>query len=554
MEVAGSELKTENLDHHGLVASVCQELQIARRIDELIYKEDTGRNLTPGKAVEAMIINGLGFTNRRLYLTSQFFQDKPVEKLLGKDIQAKDITNHALGLALDDINEYGETSLYGRIAMDIALEHKLFGHANRIDTTSFSVEGEYEQNQEPGVVNITHGFSKNHRPDLKQLMLSLVVTGPSKMPIWMEALDGNSSDKESFHETIKAVNEFKAQLNIDSDSRWIADSALYTKDKLLKDNNYLWTTRVPETSTEAKNLVAKNKEDLEWRDVGDGYEISSVTTNYGGIDQRWLLVYSEKAYEREKKTLEKNVQKERDAVEKKVNRLERQVYQTEEEAKQIVSKAVEKDKYTCYEYTVEPVMGFKKPGRPSANDQKEITGYKVKGVVQIDEGKFEEVLRKKGRFILATNDLDRSTYSDETILNDYKGQQDVEGGFKFIKDPWFMVDSIFLKKLQRVSALTMVMTLCLMVYNILEYRIRSSLAAQKETLPNQKGVEISNPTSRWIFQLMEGICIVRFFDGVECAKEVVTNLHKVRMKIIQLVGVFACKIYGLIPENAVCPL
>ena len=86
MDVAGSELKTENLDHHGLVASICEELKISKRIDELIYKEDTGRTLTPGKAVEAMIINGLGFTNRRLYLTSQFFQDKPVEKLLGNSI------------------------------------------------------------------------------------------------------------------------------------------------------------------------------------------------------------------------------------------------------------------------------------------------------------------------------------------------------------------------------------------------------------------------------------------------------------------------------------
>ena len=78
MEIAGSELKTENLDHHGLVAAICQDLKIAERIDALIYTEDTGRNLTPGKAVEAMIINGLGFTNRRLYLTRQFFQDKPV--------------------------------------------------------------------------------------------------------------------------------------------------------------------------------------------------------------------------------------------------------------------------------------------------------------------------------------------------------------------------------------------------------------------------------------------------------------------------------------------
>ena len=457
-------------------------------------------------------------------------------------------------MALDDIHAHGETQLYGQVAMDIALEHNLFGKVNRIDTTSISVEGDYEKNQDPETITITHGYSKDHRPDLKQLMLSLVVTGPSKMPIWMEALNGNSSDKESFHKTIEAVNEFQAQLDIGSESRWVADSALYTKDKLLKSNDYLWTTRVPETIKEAKELVSKSKEDLEWVSMEGGYEISRSSSNYGGVEQRWLLVYSEKAYEREKRTLEKNIKKERDAIEKKVKKLEKQICQTKVEATLLATKLMEKEKYTVYDFIVEPVMGYKKPGRPSANENKEITGYKVKGEVSLDEGKVEQILNKKGRFILATNDLDQSGYSDENILTNYKSQQDVERGFRFIKDPWFMIDSIFLKKPERISALAMVMTLCLMVYNILEYRIRSSLETQKATLPNQKGVETSKPTARWIFQLMEGVCIVRFFDGLECVKETITNLNKVRLKIIQLVGHFACKIYGLTHENAEHPL
>ena len=540
-EIAGSELKTENLDHHGLVASICQELKIADRINALIYKEDTGRNLTPGKAVEAMIINGLGFTNRRLYLTHQFFQDKPVEKLLGRDLKAEDITDHALGLALDDINRFGETQLYGCVAMDIALEHELFGTINRIDSTSFSVEGEYAQGEEPGSINITHGYSKDHRPDLKQLMLSLVVTGPSKMPIWMEALDGNNSDKESFHNTIKAVNDFQKQLDISGESRWIADSALYTKEKLLKRNDYLWTTRVPETIKEAKELVKKPKEELAWLDMGEGYEVSTYDSSYGDIHQRWLLVYSEKAYKRERKTLLKRVEKERGLLEKKVCRFEKQVFKTEGEAKQMASQLMEKKKYTSYEFEVDPVMGYKAPGRPSENAIKEITGYRVKGKICVNEKVIEQESIKKGRFILATNDLDRSGYSDADILKDYKGQQDVEGGFKFIKDPWFMVDSIFLKKPERISALTMVMTLCLMVYNLLEYRIRSALEKQKETLPNQKNRETSKPTIRWVFQLMEGVSIVRFFEGSECEKEAVTNLHRIRSNIVQLAGPFACR-------------
>ena len=55
------------------------------------------------------------------------------------------------------------------------------------------------------MIHLAHGHSKDKRPDLKQAVLSLGVNGPSQMPIWMDALDGNSSDKKSFHETIRKV-------------------------------------------------------------------------------------------------------------------------------------------------------------------------------------------------------------------------------------------------------------------------------------------------------------------------------------------------------------
>jgi transposase len=97
-----------------------------------------------------------------------------------------------------------------------------------------------------------------------------------------------------------------------------------------------------------------------------------------------------------------------------------------------------------------------------------------------------------------------------------------------------MVDSIFLKSPKRIEALMMVMTLCLLVYNIAQYKLRQSLITKGETIPNQLGKEIKNPTVRWIFQIMEGIGIIRFFDGSLCKtiKEMITNLNALRKKII----------------------
>ena len=66
------------------------------------------------------------------------------------------------------------------------------------------------------------------------------------------------------------------------------------------------------------------------------------------------------------------------------------------------------------------------------------------------------------------------------------------------------MDSIFLKLPRRVEALMMVMTLCLMVYNFGQYKLRERLKKQQTTLPNQLGKGVHNPTLKWIFQLMEG--------------------------------------------------
>lgn len=52
---------------------------------------------------------------------------------------------------------------------------------------------------------------------------------------------------------------------------------------------------------------------------------------------------------------------------------------------------------------------------------------------------------RKGKFIVATNELDSKKLSDEEALKAYKEQQHAERGFRFLKDPFFFADSMFLK-------------------------------------------------------------------------------------------------------------
>lgn len=549
MEISGNEHQSVAMDHHGLVAATCMDLKLANRIDRLLPKSDDRRVVSTGQSAVAMILNGLGFTNRRLYLTHQFFENKPTERLLGANIKASDLTDDTLGRALDEIAKYGSSKLFGEIAFDVALENDLLKSINHLDTTSITVHGSYDVPDEEGIIELNYGYSKDHRPDLKQVVLSLVVNGPSAMPIWMEPLDGNSSDKTSFHETIKKIEDFKKQIDLKSKFKWVADSALYSEKKLLKNNDYLWLTRVPENIKEAKKLVQLPAEDVTWVEQEKGYKTSCFVSNYGNVEQRWLLVFSEQAYKREKKTFDKKLLKQEEELKKELWHLSCQEFQCEEDARSALKKLAKKYRY--YEITnqIEPRLKYKKKGRPKESDEKETVGYIINSLVNRNEVEIKKMLEQKGRFILATNDMDNVNYPDIKILSEYKEQQSVEHGFRFLKDPWFMIDSIFLKTPKRIEALMMIMTLCLMVYNISQYKLRETLKSQNETLPNQLNKQIQNPTVRWIFQLMEGISISRFYDSVgKLTKECMVNLNELRIKIIRLFGGTASYMYGLIKK------
>lgn len=149
------------------------------------------------------------------------------------------------------------------------------------------------------------------------------------------------------------------------------------------------------------------------------------------------------------------------------------------------------------------------------------------------------------------NSSDKSSFHETIKKIEYKEQQNVEGGFRFLKDPWFMVDSIFLKLPKRIEVLMMIMALCLLVYNVGQHKLRKSLKAQKTFLPNQLGKEVGNPTLKWVFQIMEGIGIVYFYDQSlsHTTREVIVSLNELRKKIIWLFGKNAAWIYGIIHEN-----
>ena len=88
------------------------------------------------------------------------------------------------------------------------------------------------------------------------------------------------------------------------------------------------------------------------------------------------------------------------------------------------------------------------------------------------------------------------------------------------------------------------MTLCLMVYNVAQYRLRKYLDEKDAVVPNQVGKPIKNPTIKWIAELMSMIAVVSIVTD-DKRYRIVTNIKKVHQRIIASFGIHALDIYGL---------
>jgi transposase len=196
-----------NLDHLGLIAGMVDEWGLPELIDTVIKQDHEQRQVSVGQCVKSMILNGLGFVNRALYLMPHFFNDKPVERLLGAGVAAAHLNDDALGMVLDTIHAYDPEALYGQLADQSVKRLWLSCKVGHIDTSSFHVDGVYNSGQEEvpeGIIHSTQGYSRDHRPDLNQVILQLLCEHQAGIPLGMDALSGNSSDKASFRQTLNA--------------------------------------------------------------------------------------------------------------------------------------------------------------------------------------------------------------------------------------------------------------------------------------------------------------------------------------------------------------
>ena len=263
-----------------------------------------------------MILNGLGLVSSPLYIFKYFFKGKAAEHLLGQEIKAEYLNDDRLGRVLDKMYDVGLNQIFMLVVIEIIKKYQLKLDTLHLDSSSFHVHGEYNNSGENQTIEITHGYSRDGRPDLKQFVMELICTGDGDLPIWMKMCSGNSSDQKEFG---VAMVEFKNQLEMES--LMVADSAFYTQENLQITQDMKWLSRVPFKVKVAKELVKSvDNKDLTKSQI-NGYSYLELLKTYGAVKQRWLLVESEQRRQSDLKKLEKNIQKDWSASQKKLREL-----------------------------------------------------------------------------------------------------------------------------------------------------------------------------------------------------------------------------------------
>jgi transposase len=526
-------MRVANLDHLGIVAGIIDEMGIVEQINTRIGRSSREK-VSAGVIVKAMILNGLGFVSAPLYMFSKFFEGIATEHLLGSGVTSEQINDDRIGNVLDDLHEGGLSETFLGISLKGVEKYEVKVETGHADSTSFHVHGEYAK-QEEGSIEITHGYSRDHRPDLKQFMMNLICVGDGDIPVMMEVVSGNQADKARF---AGLLQEFKEQWTFEGIC--VADAALYSEENLVAMSGLKWLTRVPLSIKTAGQLVETT--------IGlqpsklKGYTTAESVSEYGGVSQRWILVESQERRKSDIKKLDKKIEQIQHQCIQELQGLAGQDFACVADALAAATKLSAKMKW----HQLSNIQTLEKPhyekrGKPKPEALPTSVSYRITAtVIPMDA----EILAQRcrcGRFILATNIIDSAQFTADDALREYKAQQSTERGFRFLKDPLFFTSSVFLKSAKRIEALGMIMALCLLVYNLAQRQLRLALTLRQDTIPNQLGNPTNSPTLRWVFQCFIAVHLVAFHGVTQ-----IVNLSPLRLHILNFFPP-ACQRYYFLP-------
>lgn len=525
-----------------MVAAFFQTMGLQRVLDAMLPFDEDQCKLTPGQRLTALMLCVFG-GREALYRVEKFFEGQNLTQLFGPGVQPGDFNDDALGRALDKLAAADPRRVFSTLSFHALSVQGFPWQAVHADTTSVSLYGAYDGYEGPRFLRLVPGYSKDGHPELNQLMIGLATTRDG-IPVFAEVLDGNTSDKSWNLSMVKKLAKYLPAQRL-QEMLYVADSALVTKQNLaaVAEEGYRFVSRLPATFQEADAVRDEAFLKDEWEEIGPlsptpkaaAYRLWETKRSIGDREYRLIVVYSTSLDQRKQKQLDKEIVLEREELERWARDEARVHYNCREDAEAAFSSRP-RPRYWHVSRQVEVVeeRHYGRPGRPRKDEEPRVLRYH-RLQITID-GRNDEVIAgeraRRSAFVLISND---DTRSAADLLREYKEQTSVEQGFRFIKEPRH-VSPVFLKRPDRIEAFVYIQALALLIYTLIQKKIRVALAAADRPLTVSWRGETRAPTAQVVLDMMERIGTVTVRLG-ERRIQLYTELSNEQRYILELLGI-----------------
>src|SRR6266850_5399354 len=482
-------MEAYQVQHLPIVKAYADKIGLVEAINQVVPTEMA---IDPGTMVLGMILDTLSGRSP-LYRFEEVFAHQDTALLLGQAVAPEAFDDDTVGRVLDRLYDTGTMKVFTACAVRA---DQVFGFDKRyvhFDTTSMTVYGDDvlpEETEERKVpLTITHGSSKDKRPDLTQCVFATLCVDRA-VPLWGKPEDGHASDKTVNHTLLSNIATFLAKHGVAPGAYiYVADAALVTEDNLAALGDTLFITRLPATYNECGRLIAEAVAHNTWEEIGvlahtkptthrpaTSYKAYEGTVTLAGMPYRAVGVHSSAPDKRRQQRLARDIQASYSAAQTAVRSAEPQVYFCRADAEAAAAKLPTVPiAYHRVDVTVEeqPVYGR---GRPSSQIPRPVKAmrYRLKTTVRTQTACIVRREEEAGCFVLLTHvptagDL---AHSARDLLTVDKDQHGTEQNYGFLKDP-VIVNRLFLKKPERIEALGLVLWLALLLWRVMERSMRA---------------------------------------------------------------------------------
>jgi transposase len=515
-------ISAAQVNHLPIVAHFARRLGLVEIIDRLVTTEMA---VEPGVIALGLVLDTLSGRSP-LYHLQTAFEDCDRALLFGRDLPAEAFSDDNVGRMLECFYETGTQRLFSALSVAALQRFPVSTRLVHFDTTSVNLFGDYRsaESEEPPF-KITHGYSKDKRPDLKQFVFSLLCVD-GNVPILGTIEDGNASDKTLNHGLLGEVARHLRTHGVDEDAFiYVADSAMVTEANLEQAGERIgFVTRLPATYNEHEQVILRAIEADDWIEVGQiaqtpstkhrpgaSYRVAEGSVTLYGKTYRAAVVHSSAHDKRRLKRLERELLTSRSQVEQIAKTCRQRTFFCRPDAEAAAAE-VQSTTYHQLDVHIEEQPRYA-PGRPKKNVPRVpvATDYVLRTEIIEKREAIDKRRQLAGCFVLLSNLPGEDDYSAEQLLRTYKEQHAIEKNFGFLKDDQ-IVNALFLKRPERIEALGLILLISLLIWRLMELVMRTELQARDATAPGWDNKPTARPSAYMVTWKFRGV-LVLCIDG-----------------------------------------